>query len=270
MSQGNYRWGALACLTPYVEQAGLFDSLNFSFPLFGKSIPILSSQIFPANRTAVNTMVNTFLCPSDRMERLTTGDGFLGGEGRQFAPTNYQFCGGSGSDGGDVTTADGVFRQGVITRNQDVLDGLSNTAFTSESILGTGGVRTYAVGSILPDPNTLFASVAWQGSAAASVTPTTCLSPVSYSPNRLFTWADGSLSQGLYNHYYPPNFLHPDCIVGINGINHGWKGARSRHPGGANVLFGDGSVHFAKSSVNPSIWAGIGTRAGGEIAPLDQ
>ena len=131
-------------------------------------------------------------------------------------------------------------------------------------------MRTIAVGSILPDPNTLFASVGWQGSAAASVTPVTCLSPLSYSPNRLFTWADGSLSQGLYNHYYPPNSVRPDCIVGINGINHGWKAARSRHPGGANVLFGDGSVHFAKSSINPSIWAGIGTRAGGEIAPLDQ
>ena len=32
------------------------------------------------------------------------------------------------------------------------------------------------------------------------------------------------------------------------------------------MLFGDGSVHFAKSSINPSVWAAIGTRAGGEIA----
>src|SRR5246127_4639233 len=30
LSQGNYRWGALACLTPFVEQAGLFNSVNFS------------------------------------------------------------------------------------------------------------------------------------------------------------------------------------------------------------------------------------------------
>jgi prepilin-type N-terminal cleavage/methylation domain-containing protein/prepilin-type processing-associated H-X9-DG protein len=270
LSPGNYRWGALACLSPFVEQAGLFNALNFSFPLFGEPIPVLSSQVYPANRTGVNTMIGLFLCPSDRMDRLTTADGFLGGEGRQFAPTNYQFCCGSGSNGGDVTTADGVFREDVITRNADVTDGLSNTAFASESLLGIGGVRTFAVGSIYPDPNVLFASVSWNGSAVASVTPSTCLSPVSYSPNRLFTWADGSLSQGLYNHYYPPNSLNIDCIVGIRGVNDGWKAARSRHPGGANVLFGDGSVHFAKNSINAGVWTGMGTRAGGEVLSLDQ
>ena len=42
LSQGNYRWGALASSTPFLEQAGLFNSLNFSFPLFGESVPILS------------------------------------------------------------------------------------------------------------------------------------------------------------------------------------------------------------------------------------
>ena len=61
-----------------------------------------------------------------------------------------------------------------------------------------------------------------------------------------------------------------DCFVGITGVNDGWKAARSRHPGGVNVLFGDGSVHFAKNSINGAIWSGIGTRAGGEIASLDQ
>jgi prepilin-type processing-associated H-X9-DG protein len=40
---------------------------------------------------------------------------------------------------------------------------------------------------------------------------------------------------------------------------------RSRHPGGAKILFGDGSVHFAKDSVDPSTWAATETRAGGEV-----
>jgi prepilin-type processing-associated H-X9-DG protein len=102
------------------------------------------------------------------------------------------------------------------------------------------------------------------------VTATSCLSPVSYSPNRLFTWADGSLSQGLYNHHYPPNSLYIDCIVGISGVNDGWKAARSRHSGGVNVLFGDGSVHFVKNSINVTIWMGLGTRAGREVVSFDQ
>ena len=89
-------------MTPYLEQTSVFNSVNFSFPLYGEAVPVLSSQVYPANTTTVNVMVLEFLCPSDRMERLTTADGFLGGAGRQFAPTNYQFCAGSGASGGDV------------------------------------------------------------------------------------------------------------------------------------------------------------------------
>src|SRR5438270_678394 len=110
---GNYRWGVLAFLTPFLEQTSVFNALNFSFPLYGASVPVLSSPVYPANTTAVNLMVSVFLCPSDRGERLTTADGFLGGPGRQFAPTNYHFCAGSGSNGGDPTIADGVFRLNV-------------------------------------------------------------------------------------------------------------------------------------------------------------
>ena len=69
----------------------------------------------------------------------------------------------------------------------------------------------------------------------------------------------------------------PPAAMGWGGLNllakllhDGWKAARSRHPGGANVLFGDGSVHFAKNSVNPAVWAATGSRAGGEVAALDQ
>jgi hypothetical protein len=37
-----------------------------------------------------------------------------------------------------------------------------------------------------------------------------------------------------------------------------------------NALYGDGSVHFVKNSINNQVWMGIGTRAGGEIANPDQ
>lgn len=262
---GNYRWGSLAFLTPFLEQTSVFNAVNFSFPVFGPSSTTPSGQVYPANLTAVNVMVASFLCPSDAGQRLTTADGFLGGTGRQFAPTNYQFCSGSGANGGDTTIADGVFRINVVSRQQDVTDGVSNTTFASESILGTGQVRSYPASTVAPDPRVLFASVPFQGSPTASVTAAACLAPTSYSPNRLFTWTDGSLSQGLYNNFYPPNSPRLDCITSTNSINIGWKGVRSRHPGGATVLFGDGSVRFAKNSINPNVWAGLGTRAGGEV-----
>ena len=34
----------------------------------------------------------------------------------------------------------------------------------------------------------------------------------------------------------------------------------SRHPGGANMLFADGSVHFLKSSISPIPWRALATR----------
>ena len=43
----------------------------------------------------------------------------------------------------------------------------------------------------------------------------------------------------------------------------------SRHPGGVDCLFADGSVHFIKNSINPSTWQALATRAGGEIVSAD-
>ena len=39
----------------------------------------------------------------------------------------------------------------------------------------------------------------------------------------------------------------------------------SQHPGGVNLLMGDGSVRFIKSTVALSIWRALGTRNGGEV-----
>jgi prepilin-type processing-associated H-X9-DG protein len=42
------------------------------------------------------------------------------------------------------------------------------------------------------------------------------------------------------------------------------------HPGGANVLFADGSVHFLKETTNPRVIVGLVTRGQGEIVSADQ
>jgi prepilin-type processing-associated H-X9-DG protein len=43
----------------------------------------------------------------------------------------------------------------------------------------------------------------------------------------------------------------------------------SRHAGGVNFLFADGSVHFLKQTINPAIWRALATRAFNEMISAD-
>ncbi|MBJ7306198.1 MAG: DUF1559 domain-containing protein, partial [Gemmataceae bacterium] len=40
----------------------------------------------------------------------------------------------------------------------------------------------------------------------------------------------------------------------------------SKHSGGVNFLFGDGSVKFITDSIDGQTWVKLGTRQGGEVA----
>jgi len=75
----------------------------------------------------------------------------------------------------------------------------------------------------------------------------------------------------IYQHAMPPNSRN--CRYSPNtalqtvytyiGSNLAIS-AGSNHPGGVNVLFGDGSVTFLNNSIDTGVWWAIGTRAGGE------
>jgi prepilin-type N-terminal cleavage/methylation domain-containing protein/prepilin-type processing-associated H-X9-DG protein len=47
------------------------------------------------------------------------------------------------------------------------------------------------------------------------------------------------------------------------------KGFKSKHPGGANFLFADGSVHFLKQSINFATYNALGSRNGSEVVSSD-
>ena len=49
-----------------------------------------------------------------------------------------------------------------------------------------------------------------------------------------------------------------------------YAATRSRHPGGVDCLFGDGSVHFIKNSINGPTWIQLGSINGGEVISADQ
>ncbi|SIO42959.1 prepilin-type N-terminal cleavage/methylation domain-containing protein/prepilin-type processing-associated H-X9-DG domain-containing protein [Singulisphaera sp. GP187] len=77
-----------------------------------------------------------------------------------------------------------------------------------------------------------------------------------------------------------PNSQTPDygaCWVAVkapcnrntgDGPNH-YIGSRSVHPGGVNVLLGDGSIRFIKDSIALPTWRALSSRAGGEVISGD-
>ena len=71
---------------------------------------------------------------------------------------------------------------------------------------------------------------------------------------------DEALCLGHGNATHKPNsddpVFDPDTFWGM-------------HPGGCNFLFGDGSVHFLKTTMNPGAYQYLMTRAGGEIISAD-
>ena len=78
----------------------------------------------------------------------------------------------------------------------------------------------------------------------------------------------------MYNHVRGPNDKGIDCRGGLphsqrnqywwNRLSHN-VAAHSRHIGGVNSLFADGHVQFISTSIDLTIWQGLGSRDGGEV-----
>ena len=70
--------------------------------------------------------------------------------------------------------------------------------------------------------------------------------------------------------------MNPDCVANYTGTDpvtrssgHGLSTARSRHVGGVNAGYCDGSVRFVGNSVDMNIWRVLATRSGGEVVSND-
>jgi len=81
-------------------------------------------------------------------------------------------------------------------------------------------------------------------------------------------WAAGRANNGpLVNELLTPNSTNLDCYNFAQYT--GMITMRSRHPGGVNVLFADGSVKFIKNTINQLTWFQLGTKSGGEVISSD-
>jgi prepilin-type N-terminal cleavage/methylation domain-containing protein/prepilin-type processing-associated H-X9-DG protein len=245
-----YRWSALAMASPYLENQAALNALDLNKPLYTATLGVT-----PENVAGSSVVVPVFLCPSDERRKVHA----------QFGPTNYAACAGTGAAGGNPENADGVYYVNSQVMPAEIRDGASNTVVLSESILGK------PVTTNPHDPQTEYKYV-----FMTPLTDALCNATLLWNVTdaRGFAWVSGEYRCALYNHYMTPNSRTPDCIANNMGdaggaktkyMVYGFRAARSRHWGGVNTLWGDGSVRFTYDAVEPDIWKAMATRAGGEV-----
>jgi prepilin-type N-terminal cleavage/methylation domain-containing protein len=266
-----YRWSALAQLLPYMENQSLADLLDLSVPLYmpGPGYPFAEQ-----NKQGIAQRIASFLCPSDEGMPLKEGMG----------PTNYAVNSGSGAGGGNPFDADGIFYANSATRISDIPDGASHTISISESTLGFDTPRSNGeYHSYSPERSYKFV-LSFFG--APELTDFKCEGSQSFNSAgasgndpRGFAWCSGEYRSAMYNHYYPPNASHYDCVTSVTMdpspdkqilySAFGWRSARSMHPEGVNAARVDGSVTFYADDVDPALWRALATRQGEETLSVE-
>lgn len=243
-----WRWSAFAQLTPYLEQTAIYNACDLENPLYDQTGAVLNSR---GNQLAAQQQVPILLCPSDPSSSQMPDP--------TFGPTNYVLNSSSGRNGSTrlPPDADGVFFKDTKIRIADILDGTSNTAMISETLIGAGGGGYSAVPPEKRLRERVYAWIGGQGLMTASK----CAASTDYRADRNTRWIDGDAYETLYDHGYTPNSQNVDCI----STSANWKGARSKHPGGVNLLRCDGSVKFMAETIDATVWGNLASRAGNDI-----
>jgi prepilin-type N-terminal cleavage/methylation domain-containing protein/prepilin-type processing-associated H-X9-DG protein len=244
-------WGWLALLLPEVEQSPLYSSINTSLPTW-----------VPANGTAVLTSVATYLCPSANNPTPTCAmvDANLKPlpvPNTQFARANYQYN--MGWNDTSITPANTNYDDpvkgcnGPLYRNSRVTyaavtDGLSNTVVAGEKSPYLSDASW--VGIIPGYRHFAYNAFASAGTGGIGVN-------YDYPGAILASHSGPSL-------YESPMVIHPpNSPLGHTDEMY------SLHPGGGNVLMGDGSVRFVKQSINLLTWQALSSRANGEVVSAE-
>ena len=247
-----------ARLLPYLEQQSLYNSINYSF---GTRAPLIvgisgtSQSLVDLNATSHTVYqvgVRLFLCPSDGVDLGPAGNSYRGNTG---VGPGYE------TDAEFPDSGNGIFPEASLIGPALVRDGLSHTAMFSERARGGGNDKR-------PSPsqdiyvNSSFVSTADDTIRGCRVAARAASEGFGQS-GKWWYWTGREWT--LYSHAQEPNGRVPDCLQGANQPSHGMATARSNHPGGVNVLMGDGSNRFVSETISRAVWRGLGTRNGGEL-----
>ena len=225
-----WRGSILVHILPFIEQQSLYDAFDFK-------VNELSYQTFADGSRIAATIVSNYICPSDNHDGLGTGGAAVHNYAASRGPTNMppnpncdcqsNWNTYASAPYHDLNDFAGPFtRLGTCTRPADISDGLTNTIFFGE-------VRPKC----------------------------------SWHVNR--GWVSANNANGLAGTLAPINYdtCHDDdpdaCRKPCNYLPE--LGFRSPHPGGAQFLLGDGSVHFLMESIDHQMYQYLGDKADGEV-----
>lgn len=271
--------GLFTYILQYVEQTNAANALNWNYPSGGVSA--WGPHSGAINRTALFTKVSSYVCPSDLPSRPWDPFAATPTSYNAYAQCSYAGVGGtgdsirwwcncpavnygSGCSGSNVmVTNNGMFYYNSWHRLSDVADGTSNTMFVAE------------FARFRNDPDDVFNSWSrsdWFGSALAGATRIQGFATTAPRINAKLVLPEPAAS------WPPDSWLANGATLG-----YGQMGFRSQHPGGINVVFGDGSVRFIKETIDMGnlhqaptaanaklgTLRQISTRAGGEVVSAD-
>jgi prepilin-type N-terminal cleavage/methylation domain-containing protein/prepilin-type processing-associated H-X9-DG protein len=219
-------------LWPFMEQNALARNYDFTVGFYQAPNTITSTF----NGLCAQP-VPMYYCPSDRPGQMWQGDVYWRCHGNYVV--NY----------GNVTQpwsstptskAPFGFQNGnastpYITRLTDFTDGTSNTMLMSEILMSLTPTNYDGRGDIMNDD-------------------------AGFSGHQYMTL--DTPNSGVDVTLCVPN---SDPMMPCTGGSPSHVAARSRHTGGVNVVFGDGSVHFIANSVDLATWQGLGSMNGGEV-----
>ena len=244
-------WGWLALLLPFAEQTPLYNAINVNLPTWVTD-----------NSTAVVVRVNVYTCPSANDPTPTcpmvdANRNLLPVANPYFARADYQYN--MGWNDTSITPANTNYDDpilgcnGPIYRNShisyaQVTDGLSNTVVSGEKTPYLADASW--VGIIPGYRHFAYNAFASAGTGGAGIN-------YDYPGAILASHSGPSL-------YESPQVIHPpNSPLGHTDEMY------SLHPGGANVLLGDGSVRFIKQSINLLTWQALSSRSVGEVISAD-
>lgn len=245
-------------ILPFLEQTPLYHALNFS--LTWNPDP---STGYDGNSTVRASVVSGFLCPSDAASTIPTG--YAGTNYRASEGSNFLFGFGKtdpNNANAGMRSPDGLFFANESKGVADATDGTSNTAMFSEHVIGDFNQAIATEHGDTFNPG-VYPATQDEAVQACRDMDWRDLSKQGYSDVGA-PWIYGYHSTTSYYHVGPPSSR--SCMFPPMRIS---TTANSKHPGGVNVLLGDGSVRFIKDTINIQTWRAMGSRNMGEVLSAD-